>query len=223
MRVMRQLFNYSHAKHGNIPDNPCRYLTLLKGWYKVERRRTYVKPSDFAAWYAGVQMVVNPSIRDFLLLLLFTGLRKSEGIRLRWENVDMENKVFTIPTTKNGEPHVLPMSSWLYDFFRKRKEACGSSPWVFPGFGDDGHMTEPKKAVRLVIKQSKVEFCLHDLRRSFISLAESLDIPHYALKRLLNHKSTDVTAGYIVIDVDRLRDPMEKISTKIEFLIEQKL
>jgi hypothetical protein len=44
-------------------------------------------------------------------------------------------------------------------------------------------------------------------------VAESLDIPAYALKRLLNHKmSGDVTAGYIVSDVERLRKPMQQIA-----------
>ena len=50
-------------------------------------------------------------------------------------------------------------------------------------------------------------------RRTFITIAESLDIPAYALKRLLNHKMTnDVTAGYIVADVERLRKPMQLIT-----------
>jgi hypothetical protein len=57
---------------------------------------------------------------------------------------------------------------------------------------------------------------LHDLRRTFITIAEGLDIPAYALKRLLNHKMTqDVTAGYIVMDVERLRKPMQLISEHI--------
>ena len=52
----------------------------------------------------------------------------------------------------------------------------------------------------------------HDRPRPFAPFAKRLDIPAYALKRLLNHKmSADVTAGYIVPDVERLREPMEKI------------
>lgn len=48
---------------------------------------------------------------------------------------------------------------------------------------------------------------IHDLRRTFITIAESLDISAYALKRLLNHKmNNDVTAGHIIIDAERLRD-----------------
>jgi hypothetical protein len=43
-----------------------------------------------------------------------------------------------------------------------------------------------------------------------------LDIPAYALKRFLNHKmASDVTAGYIVMDVERLRRPMQKITDLI--------
>ncbi len=53
----------------------------------------------------------------------------------------------------------------------------------------------------------------HDLRRTFITVAESLDISAYAAKRLVNHKmSGDVTAGYIIADVELLRDPMQKIT-----------
>ncbi len=51
-----------------------------------------------------------------------------------------------------------------------------------------------------------MKFSLHDLRRTFITVAESLDIPAYALKRLLNHRADgDVTGGYIVMNADRLR------------------
>ena len=65
-------------------------------------------------------------------------------------------------------------------------------------------------------EQSGVRFTLHDLRRNFITVAESLDIPHYALKRLLNHRLTgDVTAGYIVSDPERLRGPVEAVAARI--------
>ena len=42
---------------------------------------------------------------------------------------------------------------------------------------------------------------------------ENVLISAHALKRLLNHATgSDVTAGYIVIDVERLREPMQKIT-----------
>ena len=54
------------------------------------------------------------------------------------------------------------------------------------------------------------------MRRTFATVAESLDIPAYALKRLLNHATgADVTAGYIVPTTERLREPMQKITDYI--------
>jgi len=64
-----------------------------------------------------------------------------------------------------------------------------------------------------VTKLSDVKFTLHDLRRTFTTVAESLDISAYALKRLLNHKiKNDVTFDYIIKDVERLRKPMQQIT-----------
>jgi integrase len=62
-------------------------------------------------------------------------------------------------------------------------------------------------------KLSGIHFRIHDLRRTFITIAEGLDISAYALKRLMNHKMNgDITAGYIVTDVERLRKPMQQIT-----------
>ncbi len=61
-----------------------------------------------------------------------------------------------------------------------------------------------------------MEFCANDLRRTFTTIAERLDISSYAVKRLINHKQKgDVTAGYIIHDVERLRAPMQAITDYI--------
>ena len=87
---------------------------------------------------------------------------------------------------------------------------------MFPGTGKHGHIVETKRFLTRVAERSGVKFTLHDLRRTFITIAESLDIPHYALKRLLNHRvGGDVTGGYIVIDAERLRAPVGRVASKI--------
>lgn len=46
-----------------------------------------------------------------------------------------------------------------------------------------------------------------------MTITEYLDIPHYALKRLINHTDgADVTDGYIVTEVELLRAPMQRIA-----------
>ena len=61
-----------------------------------------------------------------------------------------------------------------------------------------------------------MKFCLHDLRRLFITTAESLDISNYTIKLLVNHSlGGDVTAGYTIPDPERLRKAMQKIEDRI--------
>jgi integrase len=154
--------------------------------------------------------------RDFLLIALFTGMRRNEVASLRWENINLDERKLHLPTTKNGDPLILPLSDYLLNLFREIKGSAAASPWVFPGKGPAGHIVEPKKFSQRVTAASSVSFTLHDLRRTYITIAESLNIPHYALKRLLNHRSSaDVTGGYIIINVDRLRGPVELISERI--------
>jgi hypothetical protein len=67
--------------------------------------------------------------------------------------------------------------------------------------------------MRKVTAASGIDFTLHNLRRTFVTTAEGQDISAYAVKPLVNHKMrTDVTAGYIVPGVERLRGPMQRIT-----------
>ena len=64
-----------------------------------------------------------------------------------------------------------------------------------------------------VIEKTGMPFAMHDLRRTFVTIAESLDISSFAVKALVNHKSgDDVTSGYIQLNVERLRQPMQIIT-----------
>lgn len=58
---------------------------------------------------------------------------------------------------------------------------------------------------------------MHDLRRSFITHAQKQDLGAFTLKCLVNHstRSRDVTEGYIQIDTEQLREPMQRITTYI--------
>lgn len=55
------------------------------------------------------------------------------------------------------------------------------------GRGDEiGHL---RHSLEDIAKASGIKFMVHELRRTFATLAETLDIPSYALKRLMNHKA----------------------------------
>jgi integrase len=243
MRLLRALFNYAMGEYEDakgepiVLHNPTQRLSHIKAWNREKRVQTIIKPYDLKAWWSAVHELPNHKLntkyingtthklpnhsataRDFFILVLMTGLRRREASTLMWVNIDFKDNSLTIENTKNHETHTLPLTDYLIAMLSKRK-AQTDSLFVFAGNDPSKPMNDPKKQVAKVRKISKVYFNIHDLRRTFITIAESLDTPAYALKQLINHKDArDVTAGYIIMDIERLRKPMNEIG---DYILEQ--
>ena len=224
MRFLRSLFNFAIPYYEDawgrplLSANPVAVLSQTRAWFHGERRQTIIKPHQLPGWRMAVERLRGDgrgdpdTIADYLLFLLYTGLRKEKGARLTWADVDLNDRSLKITDTKNREAHLLPLPAQLVRMLKMRR-AVAPNVFVFWGSGKTGHLIEPKRQVAKVVESSGVHFTLHDLRRTFITVAESLDVTPYALKRLVNHKmKNDVTAGYIVASVERLREPMQRIA-----------
>ena len=120
MRFLRALLNFASGQYddgeGNklIKENPVSRLSETKQWFKLSRRQTIIKPHQLPDWYQAVQNISSPTIRDYLLFTLLTGLRREEGFRLRWRDIDLKAKTFVVSDTKNKNPLHLPMGKHVY-------------------------------------------------------------------------------------------------------------
>ena len=136
-----------------------------------------------------------------------TGARSSETRNLQWADVDFKDRNFSLTDTKNRVPVTLPLPDHISTLLRERSQTEGA---LFPPRFD------PRKSIQRVIDGSGVEFSPHDLRRTFITIAESLDLSAYTIKSLVNHKMTgDVTAGYVIQTPERLKAPSSHIENTI--------
>lgn len=198
-----------------VASNPGKALSETRAWYRVDRRQAVIKPHDLGGWVKAVLELPGPDIRDYFMTVLLTGMRREEALKLAWANVDLTAKTLTILDPKNHQDHTLPLSDYLAELLERRK-AVAVSDYVFAD-AQGRRISTPLCPCRrhqglrgfLLYPRSEAHLCL-------ATVAESLDIPAYALKRLLNHANgADVTAGYIVPNVERLRDPMQKITDYI--------
>lgn len=234
LRYLRAVLNHAKAAYrgpGDAPlllENPVEVLTETRSWYRIPRRQTVIKALDMPRWYQAVEGLrgrPEPSSAvgaDFLLLLLFTGLRCSEALRLTWADVDFRGRTLLIPETKNHRPALLPVTDAVEGIL-ERLSAAAFNQWVFPSPTGQGHLGEHKKIVQRVVEASGIPFTLHDLRRTYVTTASICDVSHYTIKRLVNHKiSSDVTDGYIVADVERLRKPAQTVADQLQRLISGK-
>ena len=236
IKLLRGLFRFGIALHRDvITFNPVDAVREIRGrnWAPRKRRLTFINSKDLPAWYKAVNEYDNPKGRDYMLLLLFTGLRRTEAATLKWTDIDFKEKTFTFtPEKKKGEKPedgrvTMPMSKQLHQLLLKRKTDGWENEYVYPGKYPAPHLSNPDNYKRDIIETSSVQFCFHDLRRTFITVAESLDIGHYILKALLNHSmgvdkagenrsaENDVTGGYIIINTERLREPTQRVVDRI--------
>ncbi len=217
-RTLRSVLNFASAKYETgkglsiLPDNPVKRISQTRSWYRVERRTGHLKPHQLSAWFDAVLSIDNDTIRDYLLFVMLTGCRKDESAKLQWADIDLIDKSYVLRDPKNKNPIQLPLSDYLVDMLTTRKTKS-SSAFVFPGEGVGGYLVEPKRQLAKVIEKTEMPFSMHDLRRTFVTIAESLDISAYSVKALVNHKQgEDVTSGYIQLNVERLRQPMQTIT-----------
>lgn len=222
MMILKLLLNFAadqyETKEGLplLRSNPVNTLSKNRLWHRMTPRQNIISDYRYPQWFKAVMSLKNTKVRDFLLLVVFTGLRKSEAMTLQWTDVDFESRILTVraDTSKNHKEHRLPLSTFLFNLLKKRKIESRSE-FVFPG--RQKHLVQISSIIEQVKKSAGFNFSTHDLRRSFLTLAERLDLPYYVLKRLANHSGgSDVTfTHYIVADVERLREPMEKITRRM--------
>lgn len=230
-RFLRALLNFAMEKYAVdgkplIPSNPCTRLTILKLWNRIERRDTYIKPAQIKSFFYGLTIndYDKPQIQTAkkqCMFILFTGCRDQEAACLQRCDIDFEDKTVTFKHTKNHHKHVLPLGDWLFQFTKELCEGLAPDAYLFPANNKSGHIKDHRKAIKEIAEECGINFSLHDLRRTFSSIVDhhlGQSFSPYTIKRLLNHKQNDVTAGYIRFGVDDLRRPMQMIE---DYILEQ--
>jgi integrase len=216
MRVLRIVWNYA-ADRSTLPE--CPVARLKKRWYEEQRRTRHVTFEQLPHFYRAVTALENSAARDYILLLLFTGMRRREAAGLRWSDVDFGQKIIRVPAeaTKAKRALALPMSTFVHELLVRRRALGAAAPFVFPGPGRTGHITSADKPLHEVAQATGIEVSCHDLRRTFASVvADTPEVSWLALKLMLNHTTRgDVTAGYVQISTDQLRAAVQKVADKM--------
>jgi len=225
-RIVRALYNFAMDMHEEtITRNPVKRLSSVKAWYKVPRKTSFIKPSMLPVFFDAIRK--QPGlVSDYLEALLFTGIRSaSEIAKLQINHVDLKEKSITLYDTKTQKELQIPVcASTLVILKRRIADAKHhKTPYLFYSFSSktsaSGHITDVRISIKQITGGTELDYITpHDLRRSFITYADELDISKVVQKRLVGHAiPTDVTDGYIILTMDRLRSAVNKIE---EFILQ---
>lgn len=228
MRLLRSLFNFAKNEYLDdeykslFPDNPVAILSHRRQWNNLPRKNGHLRKNEIPKFFDAIAEIKSSetytgiSICNALKFALLTGLRRNEIFSLKWQDVNHKSRYLIIQNTKNSLPLELPITKYLEEIF-KEQFSRSISDFVFCADNETGQIIEPKKVVAKVKKICNCDCNFHDLRRTFATTAEHLDVGHYKLKRLMNHISdrNDVTAGYTVLTAETLRSSAVKIQKKL--------
>jgi integrase len=144
------------------------------------------------------------------MMSLLAGARKSNTLAMRWDEISFHGATWRIALTKNDDPQIVHLSPQAMEILKERK-LHSLSPWVFPGGGASGHLADPKKAWMRILKEAGIaDLRIHDLRRTLGSWQAATGANSYIIGKSLGHRSQQSTAVYARLNLDPVRDSVNK-------------
>lgn len=214
---MKQLFRHG-IKLDLCQSNPAVAFNVSDaGGIELSRDRTLSIEEIEKAFKVFQDNISSFSPDNYLACCLFLvlGVRKSELCEARWEEFDLDKGVWDLPQgrSKTGAAISIPLPSQAIAWLKVLQGRAWDSPYVFPARRESKkpHMgpdtlnraisklfgREPGKKKQPPNKMGDLEhFTVHDLRRTFRSLAASVGVPSHVAERCLNHKLKGVQGIY---------------------------
>ena len=199
-------------------ENPA--LRIEK--FKETQRDRFLQPNEAQAFFKALEEETHEAFRDYIYLSLFTGARRANVMAMRWDEISFDHMIWAIRETKNGSPLHLPLAPQAIEVLQNRKMALTeetgnlSSEWVFPAASQSGHMEEPKKRWKALLKRAGIDdFRLHDLRRTLGSYQAISGASTTIIGKSLGHKSLAATAIYARLHDTAVRASVETAINKM--------
>jgi len=188
-------------------DNPADKIKK----FREKSRDRFLQPDELPRFFKALEEEENTSAKNFFLISLLTGARKSNVLSMEWKDINFQLKTWHIEETKNGDSLTLPLTDRAIEILSEIKNTSNSN-WVFPSPQDENnHLADPKKAWKRVLERAEIEdLRIHDLRRTLGSYQAVTGANAYVIQKSLGHKSQQSTAVYARLNLDPVRESVNK-------------
>lgn len=217
IEIISKMFNLAEL-WGLRPDgtNPRRHIKK----YPERKRERYYSPAELQSIgrvlremeAEGLEM---QSAINAIRLLLFTGCRLNEIVKLKWEWVDLDNAALHLPDSKTGAKTV-HLGQAAVNVLRNVEKLLGN-PFVITGRKPGQCLTDlqpfwQRVRARAGLKDARI----HDLRHTFASIAVSNGKSLPMIGKLLGHSQVQTTARYAHLAVSPVVDAANDVTALIE-------
>jgi integrase len=197
--------------HGKNPASGIKKFT-------EQSRERFLQPFELPKFFESLNQE-KTDWQDFFLLLLLTGVRRSNLQAARWDEFQFDNTVWQIDHTKSGKRILAHVPEKAIEILNRRLIAS-QSEWVFPAKSKVGYLTDVKSAWKRIVNRAGIKnLTPHDCRRSFASWQAIGGSSLQIVGKSLGHSSTSATAIYarltdnvVMESVNRAADAMMEFS-----------
>lgn len=196
-------------------ENPC---TGIEKFKEISRDR-FVTGDELPRFMEALNKIAHPDFTDYVLLSLFTGMRRANVLAMRWQDLDFDAGIITVASevSKNGAPMTIPITSVVLAILKRRRNAIETSStkpekgvYVFPANSAAGYMAPPNKRWKELLADAGItNLRLHDLRRSLGSHAAMSGASLPIIGKMLGHSSSESTTVYARLQLDPVAVAME--------------
>ena len=182
VRSLRPILKWA-SKRGHVP----REIADLQPPATVKRRDRVLSREELGRLLPLLRCFDRPYAAALRFILL-TLARREEVARARWTDIDFGAKTWTIPETKNGQPHVVPLSRQALELLMSLKSrAEGELVFCVKGGGPLHNWDRETKGIQA---ESNTEgWTRHDLRRTGATMLGDLGELPDIVEAALNHTS----------------------------------
>jgi len=235
---LRQLFGFAMDRD-HIETDPTARIKKHKIGGSVERDRVLSEAELIELFKRLPLSGLVESSQCALTIQLATIARIGEVLGARWEHVDFERRIWTLPETKNGKRHTVQLNDMALRQFETLRQHTGLTEWVFPASRLDGPVC-PKTVTKQVADRQRGDgepmsgrskqtdslalgggqWRPHDLRRTGATLMAELGVLPEVIERCLNHtEQTKVKRIYQRAQYEApMRDAWKKLGDRLALL-----
>ena len=194
--------------------NPCRHIQR----FREEARERYLSISELQRLGEVLDQVekevARPQAVDAIRLLILTGCRSSEILKLKWEEVDFERRCLQLPDSKTGKRSVVLNTAALQ--ILAEMETVEGNPFVVPGEKEGRHLSTLQRLWdRIRVEADIADVRVHDLRHTFASFGINGGQNLSVIGKLLGHSKILTTQRYAHLADDPLRQASEEIGATL--------
>lgn len=209
---VKTIYNFFIKDEKYTGKNPATAVKL----HHLEHRMRYLERDELERFIKNLNSIENSIGKYAIWMLLMTAARRSNVFSMRWQDINLETKTWTIPQTKTGKNVPVALADVAVNILKELKKFKYNDYVFHSATSASGHIVEVRKIWDKVKKNANIKnLHLHDLRHTLATYLVANNANVFVVKRALTHRDIQSSQIYVNLGEEDLRDKLNSTLNKM--------